>query len=298
MSGLGARPWKGRRKMPVDQAWLQDQFPHLQDLQKIGAGGQKLVFSARHPNHGEIVLKLLHPDQDPEAVRREILAVDNVESPRVPRILEQGQVQTPLGTYIWVIEQRITGDTLRQVLATGPLAPPDVLRLGVQVLEALARAENVNIVHRDVKPENIIRDTSGDFWLLDFGIARHLTLTSVTPTAWPFGKFTLGYASPEQCRNVKADIDSRADLFALGVTIYESGTGTNPFLVPAPANDLEKLQRVETMPLPPLLLDIPGQESMRDLVQAMTQKRRDLRPRSAQIALDWIREIQGQMDQQ
>lgn len=79
MSGLGARPLKGRTKMPIDQGWLQQQFPHLQDLRIIGVGGQKQVFAARHHEHGEIVLKLIHPNQDPEAVRREILAVVNLD---------------------------------------------------------------------------------------------------------------------------------------------------------------------------------------------------------------------------
>jgi serine/threonine-protein kinase len=283
--------------MAIDQAWLQQQFPQLQNLQIIDTGGQKQVFAAQHPDHGDIVLKLIHPSENPESIRREILAVASVESPRVPRILEQGQLNTQLGDYVWLTEQRITGATLRQILASGPLSPHEVVRLGAQILESLTKAESVSIVHRDVKPDNIIRDTAGDFWLLDFGIARHLTLPSVTPTAWGFGKFTLGYASPEQCRNIKQDIDSRADLFALGVTMYESATGRNPFLVP-PAGDLEKLQRVETMPLPHLLLDIPPREDLRDLVQAMTQKRRDLRPRTAQAAFEWMQGILANIDHQ
>ena len=165
--------------------------------------------------------------------------------------------------------------------------------MAVQMLEALAQAEVVHIVHRDVKPENIMRDVDGNYWLLDFGIARHLTLPSMTPTAQPFGKFTLGYSAPEQCRNLKPDIDSRADLFALGVTLYESGTGTNPFLFPPPANDLEKLRRVETVPLPPFMIDIAQPKRMRDYLQATTPKRRDLRPPNAEEALQWIRDIEA-----
>lgn len=237
------------------------------------------------------MLKLIDPLQDPESVRREIIAVATVRSRRVPRILDQGEIQTQVGTFVWLREERVIGESLRDVLRTGPLLPHEVIKLGVHMLEALAEAETVQIVHRDVKPENIVRDSQGDYWLLDFGIARHLTLPSMTPTAAPFGKFTLGYSSPEQCRNFKPDIDSRADLFALGVTLYECGTGTNPFLDPAPTNDLEKLRRVETIPLPPLVIGIVGSDSLRDLVQAITQKRRDLRPRTARVALEWIREI-------
>jgi serine/threonine-protein kinase len=279
--------------LAIDIAWLQHNFPNLQNLRLLGRGGQKEVFSAHHAIEGDVVLKLINPLQDLESVRREILAVARVQSARVPTILDQGQIQTQFGTFVWLREERIMGDSLRDILRGGPLAPQEIVKLGVQMLEALAQAEAVQIVHRDVKPENIMRDGKGDYWLLDFGIARHLTLPSVTPTAWPFGKFTLGYASPEQCRNVKSDIDSRADLFALGVTLYECASGTNPFLVPPPANDLEKLRRVETVPLAPLAIGISGANLLRDLIQAATQKRRDLRPRTAQAALNWMREIEA-----
>src|SRR5215813_166086 len=157
--------------MPIDSAWLQQQFPDLQDLELLGQGGQKHVYSARHTRDGDVVLKLIHPSQDAEVVRREIIAVSRVESPRVPRILEQGELQTQFGAFVWLREKRVMGQSLRAVLAGGRLPVHDILRLGVQMLEALARAETVNIVHRDVKPENIMRDVEGNYWLLDFGIA-------------------------------------------------------------------------------------------------------------------------------
>ena len=173
---------------------------------------------------------------------------------------------------------------------SGPLQEKQVIRLGLHLLEALVMAEDVHIVHRDVKPENIICDSKGDFWLLDFGIARHLQLESQTPSAAPFGKVTWGYAPPEQCRNFKRDIDARADLFALGVTLFECAIGTNPFCDQA-RDKLEILKRVETMRLQPVNLRLPGAEKFRDLIDAMTQKRRDHRPRSAAEALAWIEEV-------
>ena len=158
-------------------------------------------------------------------------------------------------------------------------------------MDALESAETVRIVHRDVKPDNIIRDPQGNFWLLDFGIARHLVLPSLTATASPFGKMTLGYAPPEQCRNVKTDIDSRADLFALGVTLHECGTGRNAFFDPPPRDHLDLLRRVERYVMPPLTLPIVQAASFRDLVGAMTQKSRIHRPRTVADALQWLREI-------
>src|SRR5688572_8842283 len=73
-----------------------------------------------------------------------------------------------------------------------------------------------------------MKSVKGDYWLLDFGIARHLDLSSLTPTL-ASGVGTLGYAPPEQYRNWKSDIDSRADLFAVGVTGFEAATGVHPF---------------------------------------------------------------------
>jgi serine/threonine-protein kinase len=162
--------------------------------------------------------------------------------------------------------------------------------MGLHVLEALAGAEEAQIVHRDVKPENVIMDANDDFWLLDFGIARHLKLESLTGTGQIWGKFTLGYSPPEQMRNLKPQIDSRADLFALGVTLYECATGRQPFRQP-PASNLEVLKRVEALVLTPLNPQFSAGAKFRDLVDAMTQKRRDLRPATVQEALVWMQEI-------
>jgi len=187
-------------------------------------------------------------------------------------------------------EQRINGRTIREILRAGPLDTRLLLRAGLHVLEALVDAEEVRIVHRDTKPDNIMMDGNDDCWLLDFGIARHLALQSLTGTGQIWGKFTLGYAPPEQCRNLKQDIDARSDLFALGVTLYECATGVQPFRNP-PANDLEILKRVETLILSPLQLKFAAANEFRDLVEALTQKRRDARPSSARDALAWMQEI-------
>lgn len=274
-----------------DPVWLKANFPELSDFQLLGQGGQKLVMRAKHCTDGDVVLKLIHPCTNVETVRREMLAVQEVRSPRVPKILQHGSVTTQTGPCVWLWEELISGHSVRQMLASGSLPALAVLRLGLHVLEALERAENVQIVHRDVKPDNIICDLKGSFWLLDFGIARHLDLSSLTASGLPFGKMTMGYAPPEQCRNLKADIDSRADLFALGVTLHECGTGKNGFLDPPPRDHLELLRRVERWVLSPIDLPIAEKASFRDLVQAMTQKNRVHRPRTVRDTLAWLREI-------
>jgi serine/threonine protein kinase len=274
----------------ITAAWLANQFPDLSNIQPLSQGGQKQVFSAVHIRDGEVVLKLMHPQQDAARTKRELLAVAQVQSTRVPAILEQGTIQSPIGNCFWFREQRIAGQTIRDLLHSGPFQTHSLLRLGLHVLQALAAAERANIVHRDVKPENIILDPSGEFWLIDFGLARHLALDSLTATANAFGHVTWGYAPPEQCRNIKHEIDGRADLFAVGVTLYECATGLNPFRHNA-ASALEILQRVETWPLPRLMIQMNAAADFADLVQALTQKRRDHRPRSVQEAYQWMKDI-------
>jgi serine/threonine-protein kinase len=187
----------------ITAAWLAKQFRDLQSIQPLSRGGQKLVFSARHPGDGDVVLKLMLPSADVERTIRELVAVAKIQSARVPIIFAQGTVPTPTGDCFWFREQRIHGSTVRECLENGPFDTLDLLRLALHVSETLVAAEAVNIVHRDVKPENIIRDPAGDFWLIDFGLARHLGLDSLTATANFFGNVTWGYAPLEQCLNIK-----------------------------------------------------------------------------------------------
>ena len=281
--------------MNIDLDWLKGEFPHLSQLASLNSGAFKSVFSANHSAWGEIVLKIIQPTQDIEDVRREILAVQSVQADRVPKILDYGQLPTNIGICFYLIEERIFGSTVRECLQAGSLGELKTLRLGLHILESLVKAEEVQIVHRDVKPENIICDPNDNFFLIDFGIARHLQLDSRTDTSNIFGKFTPGYGPPEQFRNIKPSIDSRSDLFALGITIFECVSGQNPFRDGA-ANVLEILRRVEQQPLPQLSLSVSTANEFRDLVIAMTQKRPDQRPPSARYSLEWIQEICAQED--
>lgn len=278
--------------MSIDPNWIAQNFPVLSGVTPLGRGGQKWVFGAKHPTEGDVVLKIIKPSADAEEVRREFIAVQKVKSPRVPVIFEVGIVGSQLGPCFWFREARVLGESVRQVVQRGPLQPHEVLRLGLHTLEALGAASGAQVVHRDVKPDNVMRDGSGQFWLLDFGIARHLDLDSLTADNQRFGKGTFGYSAPEQMRNRKTEIDERADLFALGVTLFECATGRNPFLDGArDAN--ERLRRTEHEMLPPVTLAIgtQGAREFADLVAVMTQKRRDQRPRTVAEALEWMRAI-------
>lgn len=277
--------------MSIDLQWMQMQFPHITGLTPIGHGGQRVVLGGQHPHHGDVVLKVFYPNAEPERVLREIAAVQNIASPRIPRVFDSGVVTSPIGNLPWLLEERVTGTDLRPMLVQhGALQPRQVLRVGFHLLEALSAAEAMRIVHRDVKPDNVKLATDGSAWLLDFGFARHLDLPSLTATANPFGVGTAGYAPPEQARNRKNEIDGRADLFALGVTLYECGVGQNPLII-GTRDDLERLRRTETRPLLKLPNHFDAAGEFPDLVYAMTRIRPDHRPATVAEALDWMREI-------
>src|SRR4029077_10336090 len=140
-----ARP----RIMALDVNWLRTKFPLLQTLTPIGSGGQKWVFSAEHPSDGSVVLKLIQPRMSIDLVTREMTAVQQVASSRVPEILESGEIDTPLGKCFWFRERRIDGSPVSELLRLGPLSTPRLLRLGLHVLQALAKSECQQIVHRD-----------------------------------------------------------------------------------------------------------------------------------------------------
>lgn len=277
--------------MPINPAWLQQQFPDLSSLKPLSEGGQKEVFSGVHNTNGSVVLKTYHPKSDLNRIVREIQAVQGIGSRRVPKIFDVGIKSSPIGDLIWVREELIAGETLRQVLTTrGKLEPNEILRLGLQLLEALSDAENARIVHRDVKPENIIIDNNNNAWLLDFGLARHLDLDSLTDTASHFGPCTPGYSPPEQFKNFKHDIDARADLFALGVTLYECSEGINPFTHQT-RDYFEVLSRVESTVLPEVSRVVDADKQFSQMVFAMTRLRLDHRIPSVQEALIWMQEI-------
>lgn len=127
----------------------------------------------------------------------------------------------------------------------------------------------------------------GSVFFLDFGIARILGAESLTKTEAMLGPHTPGYAAPEQFNNLKKDIDSRADLFSLGVVTYECVTGRNPFKENSDSI-LEVLQKTET--ITPISYSIKGdsQKQFMALLGSMMGKYPSRRPRSAQQALDWL----------
>jgi serine/threonine-protein kinase len=197
-------------------------------LERLGGGAMGEVYKARDQRLGRVVaLKLLPADlaRDPSARRRflhEAKAVAALDHPNVATLYEAGESE---GGRMFLALAFCEGETLEQKLERGPLPPPEAVSIARQIAQGLAAAHRLHIVHRDVKPANVVTLPDGKARLLDFGLAKMTGATSLTHLGSSPG--TPAYKSPEQTRGEK--VDPRSDLWALGVVLYEMLTGRLPF---------------------------------------------------------------------
>ena len=267
------------------QEMCQEEF---EKIELMARGGQKIVFDGVHNSYGETVIKLYFQLNDPRSLR-EIQIERDLNLSMVPKIYETGTIEYEGTETLYIIEQKVKGTELRKVLESGKrFSLEEAVTFLEQGLEFIACIENKGIVHRDIKQENIIRADDGRIFFLDFGIARILGADSLTRTGAMMGPHTPGYAAPEQFNNLKKEIDSRADIFSLGVVTYECITGKNPFREGS-INALEVLQKTET--ITPVQYSIKGdtQSQFMALLGAMMGKYPSRRPRTAKQAIDWLK---------
>ncbi len=198
---------------------------------EVGRGGDARVFLAFDRAGQKLALKILHPEFLESVVAdrflREIRLVSRLSHPRIARLLDSGEQDW----FVYLAMEFIDGPTLREALGRGRrLSAADTLRLACDLLDALGHAHQLRIVHRDVKPENVIISPDRGAVLLDFGIARAI-VTSVSREITRAG-ITVGsssYMSPEQI-NAEQRIDGRSDLYSLGCVLFECLTGRPPFV--------------------------------------------------------------------
>lgn len=272
----------------LDLVKISGAFPELDDLRPFGdMSGQKIVFRAKHDDR-PVVLKLIRRSDSTalQRVQRELDAMKRLSCDYVPVVFDYGARQIGSDKPFFIVEQFVPGGTLRQRLRSGPLDSSLVQSIALSLLKAAQHFESLSLVHRDIKPENLIIDDSDKTWVIDFGLVRLLDLTSITKTADHYGPFTPGYGAPEQMRNRKDEVDIRADLFAIGIVLYECITGSNPFLNGA-RDPLEVIRRVEQHNLPPLPIGVVNSGFV-DLLTSMTSRFPSRRPQSAVEAAQWL----------
>lgn len=281
----------------IDLSAVRAEFKDLNDIRSLGVApsGQKDVLRARL-NDEDVVLKIIKPSaNDAARAEREIAAVARLNCPYVPKVFEHGHRAIGGEDRYYLVEQYIAGVSYREQLVRQPVQPlVDVVRLGEVLLGACVEFEAQRLVHRDIKPENIMVDGSGKFWIIDFGIVRMLDAESLTATSQRFGPCTPGYGAPEQFRNDKKAINAQADLFSVGVVLYESLAGAHPFGAGRRAV-LDVIRAVDSTDVPRLA--IPGDKDgcLAELICSLAGRFPSRRPPTAVDAFAWFREVQQKL---
>lgn len=201
-------------------------------VRKIGSGGMSSVFKAiDREGDRAVAIKVLPPGLDESEnfkarFEREARILMRLRHPNIVPILDFGEVD---GVYYIVMPLMEVG-TLRERINSGPLKPEEGAHIVRQIAEALQYAHDMDLVHRDVKPSNILLDEEGNAWLSDFGTARVLDATANLTGSSLIG--TPQYMSPEQARG--DPVTPRSDVYALGVVLYQMSTGKLPFNAESP----------------------------------------------------------------
>ena len=216
---------------------------------EIGRGGMGIVYLADDTRLSRrVALKALPPELGRDQRRRERLR----QEARAGAALSHPGIATvyaleEIGDELYLACEHVAGPTLRTLIESGPMPVNQVVDIATQLARALASAHAQGVVHRDLKPENVVRTAAGVVKVLDFGLARMESQTPahLTEDGDVFG--TPGYMAPEQIRG--QDVDFRADLFALGLLVYEIACGSNPFEVGTRTGTIARILEVNPAPL-------------------------------------------------
>lgn len=197
-------------------------------LEKIGGGGMALVYKARcHWLDRIVAVKVLRPqfihDEDfIRRFRREAQAAASLSHPNIVNIYDVGKE----GEIYYIVMELVEGETLKEKIAReAPFKKEELLKIAMQIAEALNHAHQNHIIHRDIKPHNILITPDGRVKVTDFGIARAISSNTLTQTGSVLG--SVHYFSPEQARG--GFIGEKSDLYSLGVVMYEMACGQLPF---------------------------------------------------------------------
>nr|MBA3889112.1 protein kinase [Gemmatimonadaceae bacterium] len=256
--GVMAPLLKDRRGGAAPSATSTAQAPALdryEIIERLGGGGMGIVYRARDTRlERQVALKFLPPhlSMDEASKKRflvEARAAASLEHPNICTVHEIGE--TPDGQ-LYIVMGCYDGETVDRRIASGPLPVREAVSIAIDVARGLAKAHDRGIVHRDVKPANIMLTADGVVKILDFGIAK-LSGMSVTQTVGVIG--TLAYMSPEQAFGEA--VDGRTDLWALGIVLHEMLTGGRPFRGPGQQAVLFSILTQELEPVAAVRPDVP-----------------------------------------
>ena len=264
----------------------------------LGRGGMAEVHRGRDLRLGrEVAVKVLRQDlaRDPSfqvRFRREAQAAASLNHPAIVAVYDTGEDRTASGATPYIVMEYVEGDTLRDVLRReGPLPPERAMALAADICGALDFSHRNGIVHRDVKPGNVMITPQGTVKVMDFGIARAVSDSAATMTSTAAVIGTAQYLSPEQARG--EGVDARSDVYSMGCMLYELVTGAPPFTGDSPVS--VAYQHVREDPRLPSSInpDIPA-ELDAILLKAMSKNPANRYQSAAEMRNDLLRALAGQ----
>jgi eukaryotic-like serine/threonine-protein kinase len=264
----------------------------------IASGGMASIYSALDTRLDRpVAVKIMHAHlaNDEAFVSRfikEAKATAALSHPNIVSIQDQGWNQGGPPA-VFIVMELVEGTTLRDLLnESSPLSIEQAFQIINPVLSALSAAHKIGIIHRDIKPENILISRDGRIKVADFGLARN---TSMAQTMTAESSVILGsvsYLSPEQVQRGVAD--SRSDIYAMGILIFEMLTGSKPYDGETPIQIAYRHVNDRIPELVKIKSDIP--KNLSDLIFSATSPNPDLRPRDAEELLNSMRQIQVELD--
>ncbi len=274
-----------------DAAWLiGKRVGHYRVKRLIGAGGMGAVYEAvqEHPRR-VVALKVMRPGiASPAVLRRfehESQVLGRLRHPGIAQIHEAGTHETETGPLpYFAMEYVVSGQPITAFATGRGLGTRSRIELFARVCDAVHHGHQKGVVHRDLKPGNILVDGSGQPKIIDFGVSRAIDADpELTAAQTGVGQMigTLSYMAPEQCCGDPRDVDTRVDVYSLGVVLYELLTGRLPFdLANAPVLDAARIIR-DTPPTPPSRVDRSLRGDIETIALKALEKDRDRRYQSA-----------------
>jgi beta-lactam-binding protein with PASTA domain/predicted Ser/Thr protein kinase len=257
----------------------------------LGQGGMAKVFKGHDKVLGRpVAVKVLSPqfagdDQFVTRFRREAQAAAGLNHPNIVSVFDTGSQQD----VHYIVMEYVRGRTLRDAIRSeGPILPERAAEIADAVARALGSAHEAGLVHRDIKPGNIMLTSDGEVKVMDFGIARTATGDTLTQTAAVLG--TASYLSPEQAQG--QSVDGRSDIYSLGCVLYEMVTGRPPFTGDSPVSIAYKHVKEDPVPPSGINPDVP-QDLEAVIMKAMAKNQANRYQSADEMRQDLERLLQG-----